>query len=177
MAFLTRDALKAVTARATASQKFAAKNQLSAKTAAARGKVFLSHSHSDADLVEPFLLKLFEEGVVVYVDWKDPTMPSVTNPDTAKVLKDRIKQCGKFILLATNNALESRWVPWELGIADLQNGMSNVAVLPIQDSGTSWKGNEYIGIYSRVEPAHNGRLAVFEPGKQEGVYLSDWVIR
>lgn len=178
MAYLSRDSLRAYAFKATASQKQALHQRFRTKTASVRATVFLSHSHDDADLIESFLVLLNEEGVLVYVDWKDPTMPRMTTPDTATRLKQRIKQCGKFMLLATNNALDSRWAPWELGIADSQNGMTNVAVIPVQDASGSWRGSEYVGIYSRVEKAGNGRLAVFEPNTTSGgVYLSDWLVR
>ena len=177
MAFLSRDTLKAYGNRATITQKAAARQRLGTKTAAVRATVFLSHSHHDADLIEPILVLLAEEGVLVYVDWKDPTMPSMTSPETASTLKTRIKQCGKFLLLGTNNALESRWVPWELGIADAQNGMPNVAIIPVEDRSAVWKGNEYIGIYSRVETASDGKMAVFDPGKDRGMYLADWLVK
>lgn len=177
MAFLSRDQLRTYGTRATAAQKLAARQKLGTKTASVRATVFLSHSHDEAELIEPFLLMLNEEGVLVYVDWKDPTMPPMTTPETAVRLKDRIKLCRKFMILATNKALDSKWVPWELGIADAQNGIGNVAVIPVEDRGSTWKGSEYIGIYGRVEPASNGKLAVFEPGKQQGTYLSDWLVR
>lgn len=175
MAFLSRDDLRAHGFTANASQRQAVRQKYSMKTASVQATVFLSHSHDDADLIEPFLIRLSEEGVLVYVDWQDPTMPRMTNPETASRLKARIQLCHKFMLLATNNALDSRWVPWELGIADSQNGMANVAIIPVEDTGRTWKGNEYVGIYSRVELATDGRLAVFPANKTSGMYLSHWV--
>lgn len=177
MAFLTRDSLKAYGYRATASQKQAIRQRLTTKTASVRATVFLSHSHEDAELIEPFLVALEQQGVLVYVDWKDPTMPKATSPDTAAKIKHRIKVCGKFMLLATNNAIDSRWVPWELGIADAQNGMPNVAVIPVQDQNSTWRGSEYIGIYARVEQDSGGKLTVVDPSKTYGISLADWLVR
>lgn len=173
--YLTRDELRTAGQRITANQKYSAKSSLGTKSAGTRATVFLSHSHDDADLVETFLVLLEDENVDIYVDWKDTEMPSVTSPETAIRLKGRIAECRKFMILATNKALDSKWVPWEIGIADSQNGMRNVAVIPVQDTGTTWKGSEYVGIYSRVERANNGRLAVFDPGTSSGIYLSNWL--
>lgn len=118
---------------------------------------------------------LANENVDVYVDWKDTEMPRQTSPETAMRLKLRIAECRKFMILATNKALDSKWVPWEIGVADSKNGMGNVAVIPVDDSGVTWKGSEYVGIYSRVEQSITGRLAVLEPGRQNGIPLSQWL--
>jgi len=176
MAYLTENELRSKGLQATATQKTAARSKFGTKTASAKASVFLSHSHDDADLIEPFLVMLDKEGVQVYVDWKDPTMPKMTSPETATLLKNRIKLCGKFMLLATEKALGSKWVPWELGIADSQNGMNNVAVIPVQAANRSWTGSEYVGIYSRVETATSGHLAVFPPNATNGVTLAHWLV-
>ncbi|TWT95396.1 hypothetical protein Pla108_35440 [Botrimarina colliarenosi] len=104
-------------------------------------------------------------------------MPSVTSPETARRIKGKIKECKKLVLLATNNALQSKWVPWELGVADAENSMKNIAILPVTDSQTSWIGSEYVGIYDRIEQASSGKPAVFEPGASSGILLEDWLRR
>lgn len=45
-------------------------------------------------------------------------MPQVTSGETAIRIKDRIDKCDKFILLATDKAVESKWCNWELGYGD-----------------------------------------------------------
>ena len=88
-------------------------------------------------------------GQKVYVDWVvDPQLPrdSVTK-ETAKTLRDRMKQSSKLLYLATDNASSSKWMPWELGYFDgLKSG--NVAILPLVDSAySSFQGQEYLGLY------------------------------
>jgi len=145
------------------------------KTASAIATIFLSHSHRDADIVNQVVELLGNQGVIVYVDWKDDTMPKVTSPETALRLKTRIKDCRKFVLLATDNALESRWVPWELGIADVSNSIDNVVVLPVTDPPRAWTGSEYVGIYSTIEKADTGNPSVFKPGQNQGISLRQWL--
>lgn len=48
-------------------------------------------------------------------------MPQVTSGETAIRIKDRIDKCDKFILLATDKAVESKWCNWELGYGDAKN--------------------------------------------------------
>jgi hypothetical protein len=66
------------------------------------GSSFLSHSTQESDLLPGVIAILERHGAVVYVDKKDETLPSTTNRETASILKNRIKQCRKFILLTTN---------------------------------------------------------------------------
>ena len=76
----------------------------------------------DQDVVAAAGIFLNEFRVSIYVDWKDDTMPTVTSPESASRIKARIRENNKFILLATNNAVASRWVPWELRVADDAKG-------------------------------------------------------
>jgi hypothetical protein len=147
------------------------------KSASVSEHIFLSHSHKDQDIVEQVVELLGNQGIRVYVDWKDITMPEVTSPETAAKIKNKIVACNKFVLLATNYALASRWVPWELGVADVSLSMPHVAIMPVLDPPIDWKGNEYIGIYSTLKKSNNGNIEVFEPGKTYGITLRDWLQR
>ena len=75
-------------------------------------------------------------------------MPRVTSGKTASKIKTRIRQCDKFILLATNSAVESKWCNWELGYGDSQKFDNNdIAILPLKKADmtdSAYKGNEYI---------------------------------
>ncbi len=54
------------------------------------------------------------------------------------------------LLLATNNALESRWVPWELGYADGKITWSRVAIIEVARNGEKYLGNEYVDFYQKL---------------------------
>lgn len=116
--------------------------------------VFLSHKHDE--LIElkniiGFLQKTY--GVKVYIDSRDSTMPSKTSGKTAETLKARIKQCRKFILLATNEAINSKWCNWELGYGDAHKFHANIALFPIKPKGKydyEYSGNEYLSIYPYI---------------------------
>ena len=89
-------------------------SQFSAKTT-----VFISHRHDDLEDLQGVLGFLEDEyKVKVYIDSKDSSMPITTSAETAINLKDRIRKCDRFILLATNGAIESKWCNWELGFGD-----------------------------------------------------------
>ena len=106
------------------------------KSAAARalaGSTFLSHSSKDEDLVVGVIRVLEGHGATVYVDEIDPQMPPYTNSETAALLKQRIQQTRRFVMLTSENSKESRWVPWELGIADGYKGVSEIALFPASE--------------------------------------------
>ena len=81
-------------------------------------------------------------------------MPKKTSGETASKIKQRINRCNKFILLATNGAVESKWCNWELGYGDAQKfDTDNIALFPIKPEKTSdydYKGNEYMRIYPHI---------------------------
>ena len=92
-------------------------------------------------------------GAKVYIDSMDNKMPNHTCGDTALRIKDVIKHCKKFILIATEKAIESYWCNWELGIGDTHKYIDHIAIVPIKKKGesdSSYKGNEYLQIYPRI---------------------------
>lgn len=114
--------------------------------------VFLSHKHTDVDYVKQVRAILEHFHKSVYVDWQDPTMQHITNAQTAETIKSNINRCKKFILIATNDAIASKWCNWEVGFADaLKYDRGNMALFPIADTSNRWSGNEYLRLYPRIE--------------------------
>ncbi len=116
--------------------------------------IFLSHSSKDKDLIAGLKYMLEDLGYKVYVDWNDDALdPNDVTPETAKVLRERMKQCRSLVYAFSENASNSKWMPWELGYFDaLKN--SRVAVLPIsQTAKYAYKGSEFVGVYYVVQIA------------------------
>ncbi|MFC0684018.1 toll/interleukin-1 receptor domain-containing protein [Novosphingobium clariflavum] len=116
------------------------------------GSTFLSHSSKDRELVAGATLILENHGAQVYIDEIDPEMPPTTSRKTADILKSRIRDTKRFVLLASSNSKDSRWVPWELGYADGHKGTGRIAVFPAVDVwyDTDWTSQEYLGLYDRI---------------------------
>lgn len=114
-----------------------------------RKTIFISHKHDDLETLED-LIGFFEKtyDVKCYIDSRDPSMPNYTSAETATKIKQRIKQCDKFILLATNRAINSNWCNWELGFGDAQKfDKSNVALFLFKRDEESFEGYEYMYIF------------------------------
>jgi len=115
--------------------------------------VFLSHKHDDLKDLRGVVGVFEKYGAKIYIDSMDNKMPSETSGDTAKRIKKVIEHCKKFVLLATEKAIESYWCNWELGIGDTHKYINNIAILPMKDRGTydhNYKGNEYLQIYPQI---------------------------
>ena len=116
--------------------------------------VFISHKHDDLADLKGLLGFLEQEyGVKVYIDSRDPSMPQITCAETALNIRERIKACDKFILLATNGAIESKWCNWELGYGDAQKFKKHIALYQMKPQNTSdntYKGSEYMAIYPHI---------------------------
>ncbi len=114
--------------------------------------IFLSHSHQDKAKIEQAKIFFENLGISIYVDWMDSTMPEKTNGTTAIRIKSKIRENEKFVLLATNRAVNSKWCNWEVGIGDIYKlPNDNIAILGLADNNGHWAGNEYLQIYPSIE--------------------------
>lgn len=85
------------------------------------------------------------------IGWLDIELTFPPSGKTAIKIRRMIKENKKFILLATNEAINSKWYNWELGIADSEKYIHNIAVIPVADNSGIWKGNEYLQIYPYID--------------------------
>ena len=113
--------------------------------------IFLSHKHDEFNVLQDVTAFLKQEGVDVYVDWMDDDMPAYTSGETAVKLKAKIESADKFILVATPEAINSKWCNWELGLGDAAKYIKNIALFPINRTSQSFKGAEYLRIYPYIE--------------------------
>ncbi len=155
MAILTRTRLNAITEGKIGTRTFSEfinESKRETKTAAAVS-VFLSHSHDDlqkGDLNRVIMI-LRKAGVRVYIDSLDNSLPPFTSAETARKIKEQIKSNKKFVLLASNNAISSKWCNWELGFGDAHKNIQHIALFPLSDTPAGWNGSEYLRIYPRIE--------------------------
>jgi len=138
--------------------------------------VFLSHSHHDRDCVKDTVVFLRQMGVDVYVDWLDDSMPKDTSGETASLLKQKIEENDKFVFLATNKSIESKWCNWEIGFGDACKYIEKIALFPLKDDNSEWDGNEYLQIYPYIIESDFGNYyVVFPKGKK--MSLQGWLMQ
>jgi hypothetical protein len=153
--------------------------------------VFLSHKHDELENLAGAIEFLKKEGIDVYVDWLDEGMPKTTSGTTANRIKEKIKENDKFILLASEAAIGSKWCNWELGLGDAEKYIANIALLPVAKDYSTFSGSEYLQIYPFIE-FENGqnkyKSGLYIPrgyyvkypavnGSHTVIKLSDWLNR
>ena len=114
--------------------------------------LFISHSSLDKKLILTLIDLFNNAGYSVYVDWIDDKNLDRNNvsPKTANVIKNRISNCRGLSYIATRNIVNSKWCPWELGLADgILNGKS--CILLVMEKSSTFKGLKYLGLYPYIE--------------------------
>lgn len=137
--------------------------------------VFLSHSHKDKLLVLGLIAYFDTLGIKIYVDWNDQDMPRVTNRETADRIKTKIHENKMFMVLASTNAVDSKWVPWEVGIADQAKGADQIIVVPVADYSGNYRGAEYLQLYREVQTTASGGMGVFFRHATQGTKLDGYL--
>jgi hypothetical protein len=158
MAFFTASQFESFTQTKLGNKSFAGilnEARLFSK-ANAETSVFLSHSHMDKAIVGQTVTFLRTLNINAYVDWMDETMSEKPDGLTGERIKSKILSNDKFILLATDTAIVSKWCNWEVGIGDAYKLQSDkICLLPLADNRGHWTGSEYLQIYPRIEPVQN----------------------
>jgi len=180
--FITSAELRGFAGRRTPDEQ--ARIRMIAQSRSPDGATFLSHSSKDHDLVVGAIVVLEGHGAKVYIDEIDPEMPPYTSAQTANLLKTRILQSKKFVLLTSMNSKDSKWVPWELGLGDAYKNLANIALFPSSDSAhdKSWANSEYLGLYDRIVWGKHSDYPkeiwmVWDHRKNTATELSAWLKR
>jgi len=144
--------------------------------------IFLSHSYSDKELILGVKEALVRFKYSVYIDWIDDYGMDRTNVTKESVLwiKERMEASKCLIYATSSNSSSSKWMPWELGFMD--GFKDKVALLPVsQNYSTSYKGNEYLGIYPYLEMVTMSNINYLRVTDQQNKNLSydfnDWLNR
>jgi hypothetical protein len=117
--------------------------------------VFLSHSSNEPSDILVGVKKLLEDhGLSVCVDkYSDPQLSAdKITPETAEILRRRMRQSKSLLYVYSQHSTKSRWMPWELGFFDGLKG--RVGIVPVTgDQEETFKGEEYLNLYPFVDEA------------------------
>lgn len=141
--------------------------------------VFISHKHSDLEDEKELegIIELLEDlGAKIYIDSMDNKLPEQTSGDTAIRIKEVIKHCKKFVLLATKKAVESYWCNWELGFGDTHKYKDHIAIFAIKEKGEydyKYAGNEYLQIYPSISYRDKSSYNIWGDFIEKGYYVKE----
>ena len=117
--------------------------------------VFLSHSSNEPlEIIYGIKGYLEDANLTVYIDKvDDPQLsPDHVTPETAEILRMRMKSSKSLLYVYSRHSTKSRWMPWELGYFDALRG--SVGILPVtQYAQSEFKGEEYLGLYPYADLA------------------------
>lgn len=124
------------------------------KSSNAKLFVFLSHSHKSLKHTMGLISFLRNKyDIFIYIDSEDESLPAQTSLITAQSIKKYIKRCDRFLFLASNGAINSKWCNWELGIGDvLKYSEDKLAFIAWYDANIAYeyKGHEYMEMYPLI---------------------------
>ena len=89
-------------------------------------KVFLSYSHKDGDLAKKIAYALENEGLEVW----DAETEILPGDNFAEKISEALKASDAMVVLLTPEALDSKWIQWEIQYA-LGNKSYNHRVIPV----------------------------------------------
>jgi hypothetical protein len=138
--------------------------------------LFLSHSLADLPHLKYAVDLLEQNGARVYIDVRDAAASSVTAAEAAKRLRVAIRDTKRLVVLVTENTHTSRWIPWEMGLADATTGVDRIALLPLRSSTSAselWAKQEYFELYARIERSGTSWLVYLPDGNVRT--LSHWL--
>lgn len=184
MAFITKDVAR-IAARARIQKSYGSsanqvlQEEILNSTRLLSFDIFLSHSFEDSEIVLGVREILVGLGLTVYIDWINDTQLSRENVtvESADILRRRMRESRSLVYLTTKNSSTSRWMPWELGYFDgLKSGL--IGILPVIDTGATFSGQEYLGLYPVVERLQmtNGstKLCVVEKANKGYRFLDEF---
>ncbi len=151
-------------------------NQPSRRSRLGEVTIFLSHKHGDSELLKQAIALLQDHGASVYVDWLDTDMPTSTSAITANKIKQKIEENSRFVFLASQGAIASKWCNWELGLGDAKKFDKFIALLPITENDDRWDGAEYLQIYPYIEYS-SYQTAYVVTYERRSILLKDWLRR
>jgi hypothetical protein len=135
------------------------------------------------------VLILENHGARVYADHDDPSLPGKDCVAIADHLREVIRECRKFVMLASPRSKDRKWIPWELGLGDGIRKPQNVALFPSAENATEteWLNQEYLALYPKITWGFiNGqeidgkprwRWLVWNQRNNTGEPLEDWLQR
>ena len=114
--------------------------------------LYLSYAFLDKKIVKKTaeIFKMLHKNI--QVDMMEKTMSETTTIHLSRTVKNKIIKNDKFVLLATSTSIFSKWINWELGIADCYKANEDkIVILPVVDKDSRWLGEVYFKLYPRIE--------------------------
>ena len=113
--------------------------------------VFLSHSHRDEARTQELAALLREWEIDVFVDVDDAMLAQLPDMELPDRLVGKLRRCRVLLFAFSEDAVDSRWMPWELGLA--HGVVGRVLLWPFTERALQAKERqEYLHLYEALDP-------------------------
>ena len=77
--------------------------------------VFISHQKNDKDVAKTIANYILRSGLDIYFDEYDASMNRDDPRSVVNAIKNGIRRSTHMLCVLSQNALQSKWMPWEIG--------------------------------------------------------------
>ncbi len=138
--------------------------------------VFLFHKPDQREELDSAINFLNNFRVLIYVDWLNSDVIEDKSEATKKLITQKIKENQKFIFLATEEAIHSKWCDWVIRLAKTMIPIENIIILPIRADFSDYDGGEYLRKYPYIhESDFTANEYDIKFPDQEILPLSKWI--
>ncbi|TPN86712.1 TIR domain-containing protein [Aquimarina algicola] len=113
--------------------------------------VFIVYQKGEEELLECAVnfLKCFE--ILVYANWVDEDIPENSDDITQQHIQQKLQECQKLVFVATEDALQSKWLNWILRYTKTQKNIADIAILPIREDYADYGGLSLLESYAYIQ--------------------------
>ncbi len=114
--------------------------------------LFVFHKPDQLEELDSTVNFLNNFRVLIYVDWLDEHIAQDKSEATTKLITQKINDNKKFIFLATEEAIQSKWCDWVLRLAKTLKPIEDIAVLPVRADFSDYNddGEAYLQKYAYI---------------------------
>lgn len=127
--------------------------------------VFVSHKKENTTEAKRLKSRIQKLGYTCYIDADDPSLKETKSAEQmAELIRSHLRQCRCLIFVYSQQAIESKWMPWELGFFDGRWGNRSIGLYildkgphrkagdpPRDESRASFSVQEYLEMYEQVD--------------------------
>ncbi len=136
--------------------------------------LFLFHKPNELEELDSAINFLNNFRILIHVDWLEDAVEEDKSDIITKTITQKIKNNDKFIFLATEDAIHSKWCNWVLRLAKTKIPVEDIIMLPVRGDYDDYGGEEFLQKYPYI---HEGEEQVYYIKYPNGNIkkLTDWM--
>ncbi|MCK8521452.1 toll/interleukin-1 receptor domain-containing protein [Aquimarina sp. D1M17] len=133
------------------------------ETKAHKVSIFLLHKPDQLEELDSAINFLNNFRVMIYVDWLDQVLEDDKGEAITNLITEKLSENQKFIFLATEEAIHSKWCNWVLRLAKTKIPTEAIVMLPIRSDFDDYGGEEHLSKYPYIHEIEAEKYGVKYP--------------